>query len=681
MEREGRARRALDGRWALTPAGRECLAKAPANAAVSRAPVPYDADGLPVVDDPGPPDDGPAGTLSLDPSQVPVVRAQASARQIVRAGPGFGKTAVLCARVAWLLDQGLNPPNILVLSFTRTAVRELRTRVRDLAHHGVDVAGVEIRTLDSWAWGLRTAVGDPRAASYEESIQLTANLLGAPSGELAGHLHAYEHVFVDEAQDLVGARASLVFRLLAALSPGCGYTVFLDPAQAIYDWSDEETETHTRANSFQAMVPSLAPAPNECELHVLHRTRDPGLRRLLLGARALVLEGAVTEPLPRLRRVLEARSLGEVTNGHGIAELASGVKADSLILFRRRAEVLEASSWLASLDPPLHHRLRFGALPPVVAPWIALLVHDAYTLTHQPVLPKARLAEAWGGLKGTRHGASLTFDQVYRALRRMGHGHPKDAIDVRRVRGALATRRVPDEVMLKEIGPGGPIIGTIHGSKGREADEVVFFIPELREREVPDLVADEQEARVLYVGVSRAKERLEIRREKAMWYSCLQSGRIWHRHGGKAFRVEVGREGDIDPVAGLVAGGARQQAWLREYDGTIRTITGLLVPENQWRWELRDSSGMAGGQPLVLGVLSPGVGRDIRLAASGGEKVGYTNDELRYVRVMDVTTVAMPPESEHPERQALPEPWRTLGIWLAPLVVGLGRTFSRYGFN
>ena len=39
-------------------------------------------------------------------------------------GPGTGKTAVACARVAELIDKGVNPAGIWLISFTRTAIRQ-----------------------------------------------------------------------------------------------------------------------------------------------------------------------------------------------------------------------------------------------------------------------------------------------------------------------------------------------------------------------------------------------------------------------------------------------------------------------------------------------------------------------------------------------------------------------------
>jgi DNA helicase-2/ATP-dependent DNA helicase PcrA len=60
---------------------------------------------------------------------------------LILAGAGTGKTTTLCARVAWLLEQGVQAERILLLSFTRRAAREMVERARTLTARSAEGGG------------------------------------------------------------------------------------------------------------------------------------------------------------------------------------------------------------------------------------------------------------------------------------------------------------------------------------------------------------------------------------------------------------------------------------------------------------------------------------------------------------------------------------------------------------
>ena len=67
---------------------------------------------------------------------------------LVIAGAGTGKTATLTARVAHMIEQGIDPKSILLLTFTRKAAAELRARFQiDLEKEARSAKGEKGRRL------------------------------------------------------------------------------------------------------------------------------------------------------------------------------------------------------------------------------------------------------------------------------------------------------------------------------------------------------------------------------------------------------------------------------------------------------------------------------------------------------------------------------------------------------
>ena len=97
---------------------------------------------------------------------------------LILAGAGTGKTTTLCARVAWLIDEGLAPERIMLLTFTRRAAREMLQRTRAL----VSAPGGSGGVVGAGGSGAGGVVGGTFHSVAHRLVRTHASALGLERG-------------------------------------------------------------------------------------------------------------------------------------------------------------------------------------------------------------------------------------------------------------------------------------------------------------------------------------------------------------------------------------------------------------------------------------------------------------------------------------------------------------------
>ncbi|WP_326802615.1 UvrD-helicase domain-containing protein [Streptomyces sp. NBC_01788] len=491
----------------------------------------------------------------LTDEQQAVVDLPWDTRLLVMAGAGSGKTHTVVRRLDALVghedpEEALEAGEILVLSFSRAAVRELRDRI---ARHGDRARRVRVQTFDSWAYQLLVqAYPDEEwaARSFDDRIRAAADAIEKGAVE-ATELGAPSHVVIDEAQDLVGDRRDLVEALLDRFQRSCGFTVVGDSAQGIYGFQIEDpTERAGETDRFFAWLRESYDDLVELSLTANFRAKSADARTALaLGPRLQNLtispnglETAAATLHAELRdRLLDLPDLGDLTDGFALDALKA-FPGTCAILTRDNRQALAVSELLH--EHGVEHALKRSLQDRVVPYWVAELLRrsESLTLTEDRFLELLAEIPLPPGVEPQRCWRSLRAP-----TRRTGRG----LVDVAAVRRLVAEGRFPDELGDPESAR--LIVSTVHRAKGLEYDRVLLLSPP----SIAELQKTHQdldvpaEARALYVAMTRAREDLyhaagpdtsRIRRHRATgrWY--LGGWKKYERYGIQARPGDIHRE-------------------------------------------------------------------------------------------------------------------------------------------
>ena len=620
---------------------------------------------------------GNAPSVQWDADQQKVIEAEQSARIVVDAGPGTGKTAVACARLARLIDDyNVEPNKTWMISFTRTAVAEIRARLHGAI--GDKAFSVRIATVDSHAWSIHSG-HDPGAkltGSYEDNIERVIELLKTDE-DVEDELSQIDHLVVDEAQDLVGRRAILVSLMLEKLPPNCGITIFADKAQAIYGFSsDDDGNPSTEEDYDKSLMERLDSIDGSdfehLSLNVIHRTSSPGLIKIFSELRSELLDPDMKKHGMQART---AERIQELADGDIIKWRDMNVAdfdATNLILFRTRAEVLMASQFCK-----VPHRLRLSGYNSTLPSWLALCFFD-FT---EYFLDKLGFMELWSerieGIAAPEYDALSAWDRLVRVA-----GETDELIDMNKLRKALSRSRPPIDLGISEYGLPGPLVGTIHASKGRESPNVVLILPSrfASKSETDDLDSEVEEARVLFVGATRAISSLVVGKGTWVGGTSLPSGRTYRQaHNGKTM-IEVGCRGDISAsglvgrgVFSSVAAAVDAQRFLEKVSGVVTEYSLYTDSELKWRHFISPSA-----DGPSIGMMSENLKYaiyDVMNTQAKGRSL-KPPQKLSYVRGMGGETLVLAPDDG--ELELLHEPWASSGFVLAPKISAFP-SFTFYG--
>lgn len=551
-----------------------------------------DSDALFVVQNPPQPMTKPVEITKInfasfkETTQDEIIAKDPTERSIVNAGPGTGKTWTLIEKIIHMInEEQAKAENILILCFSRSAVEVVRSRLSDAAEIGrigFEWQNVDVRTFDSFSTYMLAWVQDnhkdllPKhflleAYDYDQRIKIATSIFVKQKDILAD----YEHIIVDEVQDLVGNRAELVLAMLKGLPDTCGFTILGDSCQALYDYMSEGDPTVMSSEQFYQDVFESFPRANYYALTQNHRQGDT-FGQLTVPYRNAILTGSSQD------RVSAANDLlTHIPHTHG--KLSQFSRNDALryvghgetlgILTRTNGQALQISSWLQNADIP--HTLHRGLGSPTLGAWISRIFCDyenesvdetSFVTKHLALFPEGgyELAQMrWRALVSSQRGEVRKRYEVADLLK-----------------GILRNAKDP---MLFESGTGAKhsiTVSNIHRAKGKEFDSVIVIDDVIEAMAKPD-TEETLEHKVCYVALTRPKIRIE-RAEfpKQYIYSIKNSTRRCFKpmiRKKYINNIEVGSDTDVDVLS--LAADENTQRYLRQKVYTGMRLKLIKCPE------------------------------------------------------------------------------------------------------
>jgi len=617
-----------------------------------------------------------------DDDQRLVIECSASEKLLVEAGPGTGKTQVACARVARLIELGVSPPNIWMISFTRTAVKEIRDRISEFLGNRRLAGAVQVSTLDSKSWRIVAGLGEDEGGAlfenYETTIEKAIKLIEEEEDSILDYIEDIQHLIIDESQDVTGVRTDFILALIERMKNDSGVTVFADPHQAIYGFTRDDDDCDNGANHLaDAIIRNTDLGFSMIQLKNNYRVKNEKLKSLNFDLREIISSEKIDgkTKIAKMRQKLPETIIA--------SKMSPGVfreRDDLLIQFRTRGEALMFSS-MAS-NESVSHRLRLSGMPNLVYPWIGFMFCDLMT----DEISEGDFARLWARKidKEMPHLASgMSSTEAWETIFAIS-GAKKGRVTLARLRNLLSRTSPPVEACIADHGTKGPVIGTTHASKGREAEEVLLFLSHSNKGGEVSEDSLQEEARVIYVGATRPRKGLKV--GKGYWFRTMKidSGRACKKtRKGFGAQVETGRNGDIDTNRQVSESSFRAASAVHRSQRILAELASqtplplIARSPGAGDWTYRLYSRNNEGESL-LGFLSEAYNNDLFRVSDRcfpGKKMRPPN-EINYIHLAGVSTCAVPDES--PLLEKLHSPYSKSGFFLVPVITGLPPVYFKW---
>ena len=478
----------------------------------------------------------PAGT------QEDFITSPLDESHLIFAPPGTGKTHALIERIKHILKSAnLEEPanEVVVLSFSRAAVREVRKRVTDAVGSGAggDFEYITVRTFDSFTTNVMLLDLDyekiKEGLSYGEDSSFDRRIrkfnAGLESEQLKKgikHLDKIRYLFVDEVQDLCGVRADMVSLLVNRVAAnGMSVSLLGDPAQGIYDWQAKKSGATTSRQFIAEIKTQYDKFFHKIRFGEYFRYENGDMKKFAEDVSLAVGDGSQPDT-DRLQRL--AAEQCESIESVGISKLF--LELGSLtILTRNNLETWQLADYCRGSNIPFEiHRGAGGRRWPE---WLGRMFFGF----ESDNMGESKFQQRWNLLIGDTCG--IEIEKAWSLLEAEGLAR-NETVNISRINKRISTEEIPESWLSDSTEQEKVLISTIHKSKGMEFPHVLVL-----ESEPDAIMQHSEEARIFYVAVTRAKESLHILKRNPKIVPVMKKRKIHHLYRYKSFSTDTRKIG------------------------------------------------------------------------------------------------------------------------------------------
>ena len=477
---------------------------------------------------------------ALDEYQQAAVEADSSQLLIV-AGPGAGKTTVLTKRIEYLIkEKNVPAENCLAITFTRKAAQEMKDRLNTLLQEKSE--SISIHTFHSLCLSILKEnyekagldkdfeiIAEQEKALYKDEelpenalefddlITCTLELFKQYPEVLDYYNQKFKYIFVDEYQDIDENQYNLI-KFLAPQNQNKNICVIGDPNQAIYGFRGGDSKFFHNFSADYPMAQKVTLKNNYRSTDIIVNASGQVINENNIIAKLASKDKITihTAPTDKAEAEFVVSTIENLIGGHSLFSIDSnrsdGQKedysfGDFAILYRTSAQL-----------KPLKEALDRSGIPYVNLSDDLLCTKKSVRNLLKSLNDDSPLSE-----QIEKQSDKIEEDYIFKYLLSMSKifTERKSFIhEISLVKESDTLDERADRITLM----------TLHASKGLEFNCV--FITGLENGILPLYKAEteqeiEEERRLLYVGMTRAKQRLYLTRAiKRFWFGSIQNFEI-----------------------------------------------------------------------------------------------------------------------------------------------------------